>query len=118
VSDNTWHATFVHPQHPWRDFEHTFEGDREIPPASIRRPALLAGMPAVDVYLLSDSEPWPASSVFTYTAVDVYLLSDSEPWPASSVFTYTESLLGDLADHRPPDYCIDMPPSEGTPSPS
>ncbi|MGO4533366.1 hypothetical protein [Leifsonia sp. 2MCAF36] len=87
MSDSTWRAEFVHPQHPWRDFEHTFVDEREFPPAHIRRTASLAGMPAVDIYLLSDSEPWPESCVFTYT----------------------QSLLGDLADHHPPEYCLDMP---------
>ena len=96
MSDSTWHASFVHPQHPWRDFEHTFPGDREVPPATIRRPASLAGMPAIDIYLLSDSEPWPASCVFTYT----------------------ESVPGTLADHQPPDYCLDMSPEEPTPAPA
>lgn len=92
MSDMTWRAAFVHPQHPWRDFEHHF-GERELPPASIRRPSSLAGM----------------------TAFDVYLLSDSEPWPAGSTFTYTQTVLGDLRDHTPPEYCLDM---DGTPAQS
>ena len=85
MSDTIWRAAFVHPQHPWRDFEHHFD-PREFPPASIRRPSSLAGMPAFDVYLLSDSEPWPAASTFTYT----------------------QTIVGDLSDHTPPDYSLDM----------
>ena len=85
MSDTTWRAAFVHPQHPWRDFEHHFAG-REYPPASIRRPSSLAGM----------------------EAFDVYLLSDSEPWPGGSTFTYSQTVLGDLRDHTPPEYCLDM----------
>lgn len=95
MSDTSWRASFVHPQHPWRDFEHTFADEREHPPASIRREASLLGMPSVDVYLLSDSGPWPASSVFTYT----------------------ESVVGGFADHRPLDYSLDLPAAEETPDP-
>ena len=86
MTEDTWRADFVHPQHPWRDFEHTFPDGRELPPASIRRPSSLAGVPAFDIYLLSDSEPWPAASTFTYT----------------------QSVFGDLRDHVPPEYCLDM----------
>ncbi|WP_431220065.1 hypothetical protein [Leifsonia xyli] len=86
MSENTWRAAFAHPQHPWRDFELSFSEPREVPPASIRRPSSLAGMPAFDIYLLSDSEPWPSSVIFTYT----------------------QSVLGDLRDHRPPEYCLDL----------
>ena len=85
MSENTWRAAFVHPQHPWRDFEHVFPS-REFPPASIRRPSSLAGMPAFDVYLLSDSEPWPEASTFTYT----------------------QTVLGELSEHTPPEHSLDM----------
>jgi len=83
---NTWRASFRHPQHPWRDFEHSFYDDRKIPPASIRRPSYLAGMPAHDIYLLSDSAPWPDHCVYTYT----------------------QSVIGDLRSHEPPEYCLDL----------
>jgi len=96
VSDKTWLAAFVHPQHPWRDFEHTFTEEREYPPASIRRPASLAGM----------------------SSVDVYLLSDSAAWPVSSVFTYTESLIGEPSDHLPAEFGIEMPPAGGISAPA
>ncbi|MFP3464146.1 hypothetical protein [Leifsonia sp. SIMBA_070] len=86
MNEDTWRASFVHPQHPWRDFEHHFSGDREVPPAHIRRPSSLAGMPAFDLYLLSDSEPWPSGSTYTYT----------------------QSVLGHLGEHEPPEYCLDM----------
>ncbi|MDR6972987.1 hypothetical protein [Leifsonia shinshuensis] len=86
MSEETWRAAFVHPQHPWRDFQRTLPVCGEVPPAAIRRPGSLAGMPAFDVYLLSDSSPWPAASTYTYT----------------------QSVLGDLRDHRPPEFSIDL----------
>ena len=86
MDEITWRAAFVHPQHPWRDFEHTFREARGVPPASIRRPSTVAGLPAFDVYLLSDSEPWPASSTFTYS----------------------RTVLGDLRDHQPPEFGLDL----------
>lgn len=86
MDENTWHAAFVHPQHPWRDFEHTFSDPREVPPAAIRRPSTVAGLPAFDIYLLSDSAPWPASSTFTYS----------------------RSVMGELRDHEPPEYGLDL----------
>jgi hypothetical protein len=76
----------VHPQHPWRDFEHPFADGREIPPATIRKPRSWAGMPAFDIYLLSDTVAWPDECVFTYT----------------------ETVVGDLRTHRPPEYCLDL----------
>ncbi|WP_285115652.1 hypothetical protein [Leifsonia sp. fls2-241-R2A-40a] len=86
MSDETWRAEFHHPQHPWRDFAHEFASGREYPPASIRRPSSLAGMPAHDVYLLSDSEPWPAAATYTYT----------------------QSIVGSLREHPAPEYNLDM----------
>jgi hypothetical protein len=86
MSESTWRARFVHPQHPWRDFERPFSDAREIPPASIRKPGTLAGMPAVDIYLLSDSIAWPDECVFTYT----------------------RSVVGDLRSHEPPEHCLDL----------
>ncbi|MEN0083182.1 MAG: hypothetical protein AAGC66_00305 [Leifsonia sp.] len=84
--NDTWLAIFQHPQHPWRNFEHSFPRSHQLPPAAIRTPSLLAGMPAYDVYLLSDSTAWPAAATFTYT----------------------ESVLGSLADTEPVDHTIDM----------
>ncbi|MDR6611101.1 hypothetical protein J2Y42_000513 [Leifsonia sp. 1010] len=41
-------------------------------------------------------------------AHDIYLLSDSAPWPDHCVYTYTQSVIGDLRSHEPPEYCLDL----------
>src|SRR5438094_674816 len=62
----SWRCEFRHTQHPWRDTDVNVEVGGEVPPPAIRRRATLAGLPAFDVYLLSDSARWPSSAVFTY----------------------------------------------------
>lgn len=86
MTGSSWRAVFAHPQHPWRDFERVIPGEREIPPAEIRLPSSLAGLPA-------------------YT---VYLLSDSSPWPEYSTYTYSESVPGRMSEHQPPEYALDL----------
>ncbi|WP_374008509.1 hypothetical protein [Leifsonia sp. LS-T14] len=83
---STWRADFVHPQHPWRDYHRHLPLTGEVPPAAIRTPGVLIGLPAYDIYLLSDSEPWPISCTYTYT----------------------QSILGDLSEDGPPEYSIDL----------
>lgn len=80
----SWRCEFHHGQHPWRDSHVLVEADREIPPAAIRRQSSLAGLAAYDVYLLSDSEQWPASAVFTY----VQTVTSAHDLP-SDVLPYT-----------------------------
>jgi hypothetical protein len=86
VTDSSWRAVFAHPQHPWRDFERVIGGAREVPPAAIRLPGSLAGLPAYRIYLLSDSEDWPQSSTYTFT----------------------QSVPGRMSDDEPPEYCLDL----------
>ena len=66
-----------------------FPSPTRSPPAAIRRPSSLAGLPAYDIYLLSDSTDWPTSSTYTFT----------------------ETVLGSLADNDAPENGIDLTPS-------
>jgi hypothetical protein len=62
----SWRCDFRHLQHPWRDSQELIDVGGDVPPAAIRRRTTFAGVPAFDVYFLSDSEPWPEAAVFTY----------------------------------------------------